>query len=55
MLLVPLETATLRSDELQGVVGNILVLENFGAAFPSIYMNASIKVCAFYISAHDPL
>ncbi|KZP25298.1 general substrate transporter [Athelia psychrophila] len=27
----------------QGVVGNILVLESFGAAFPDIYMNASLK------------
>ncbi|KII90641.1 hypothetical protein PLICRDRAFT_174023 [Plicaturopsis crispa FD-325 SS-3] len=40
--------ASLRSYELQGVVGNILVLENFGAAFPSIYMNASIK--GWYVS-----
>ncbi|KAJ8292870.1 Quinate permease [Rhodotorula toruloides] len=27
----------------QGVVGNVLVLESFGADFPHIYMNASIK------------
>ncbi|BGP33647.1 hypothetical protein JCM10296v2_005451 [Rhodotorula toruloides] len=28
----------------QGVVGNVLVLESFGAEFPHIYMNASIEV-----------
>jgi hypothetical protein len=28
----------------QGVVGNVLVLESFGAAFPHIYMNAGLKV-----------
>ncbi|KAK4330263.1 Sugar transporter-domain containing protein [Rhodotorula toruloides] len=27
----------------QGVVGNVLVLESFGADFPHIYMNASVK------------
>ncbi|POY75595.1 hypothetical protein BMF94_1217 [Rhodotorula taiwanensis] len=27
----------------QGVVGNVLVLESFGAAYPRIYMNASLK------------
>lgn len=32
----------------QGVVGNVLVLESFGAAYPRIYMNASLKVCSSY-------
>lgn len=34
----------------QGVVGNILVLESFGAAFPHIYMDASLKVGLTFLS-----
>ncbi|EIW83361.1 general substrate transporter [Coniophora puteana RWD-64-598 SS2] len=33
----------------QGVVSNILAIESFGAAFPSVYMNASLK--GWYVSA----
>ena len=29
---------------MQGVVGNILAIESFGATFPHIYMNAGLKV-----------
>lgn len=29
---------------LQGVVSNVLAIESFGAAFPDIYMNATLKV-----------
>jgi hypothetical protein len=32
------------------VVGNVLVLESFGAEFPHIYMNASVKVSTVYSS-----
>lgn len=28
----------------QGVVGNVLVLESFGAEYPRIFMDASLKV-----------
>lgn len=33
----------------QGVVGNVLVLENFGAHFPRVYSDAGIKVCSLLL------
>ena len=38
---------------LQGVVSNVLAIESFGAAFPDIYMDASLKVSQI-VCVHRP-